>query len=184
MKRKKSITIRQTGSSDAEAIRNIQRLAFGQEEEATLTMNLINDPSAIPVVSLLAQSGHSPVGHILFTRARIQGSETIAHILAPLAVIPECHNQGIGSALIIEGLRLLKKEGSKLAFVLGHIEYYPRMGFLKDARSRGFPPPYPIPVEVKDAWMVQYLDPAYELEEPGGRVQCADALNRAEYWAE
>jgi len=49
--------------------------------------------------------------------------------------------------------------GSEMVFVLGHMEYYPKFGFIPDAKKLGFTAPHPIPVEYANAWMVQSLNP-------------------------
>ena len=49
--------------------------------------------------------------------------------LAPMAVMPDYQNQGIGSMLVNEGLSQLKEWGYPFVIVLGHPEYYPRFGF-------------------------------------------------------
>jgi putative acetyltransferase len=73
--------------------------------------------------------------------------------------------------------------GSQLIFVLGHITFYPKYGFIADAKKQGFPAPYTIPDEHADAWMVQLLTPdALELNH--GQIRCADELNKPELWVE
>ena len=138
----------------------MERAAFGSGEEADLVRNLLNDPSAVPRLSMLAFHKQRAVGHILFTRAYLVPEIDLSvSILAPLAVIPEYQKQGIGGSLFREGLAILEKEGVDLVFVLGHPSYYPLHGF-KPAVSAGFEPPYYIPPEFTDAWMVQALTPA------------------------
>lgn len=105
------------------------------------------------------------------------------YILAPLAVVPSCQKQGVGRLLIAEGLQLLRERGAKLVFVLGHKEYYPRHGFIPGAEKLGFPAPYPIAEKHADYWMAQALTNE-GFSGPKGRVVCADALNRPEYWRE
>ncbi len=162
----------------------VEKLAFGSEVEAALVEKLINDSSAAPRLSLLALSEQKAVGHILFTRVRLsQNPDTLAHILAPMAVLPEYQGKGIGGALIRIGIEQLKEMGSNLLFVLGHIEYYPRYGFIKDAARYGFSAPYPIPREATDAWMVQELLTG-EIKRNSGTVVCADSLMKSEYWVE
>lgn len=179
--------IRQTADADEPVIRAVHELAFGPYEGPTiadLTIALLNDPTAEPVVSLLAYEGPDAIGHILFTRVRVPSpdSEPIAHILAPLAVVPDHQRQGIGAKLIQRGLKLLTQSGSVLVFVLGHPEYYPRFGFAPAGRQ-GLDAPYPIPEKNADAWMVHELIPG-TAGKVGGTLQCADALNRREYWIE
>lgn len=117
------ITVRETTPADLAAIVEVQKAAFGSDNEAGLTAKLLADPSAGPVVSLLALRGAEPVGHILFTRCRVENGgaeQPMLHILAPPAVVPACQKQGIGGRLIAEGLELLRRRGTRLVFVLGH----------------------------------------------------------------
>ncbi len=176
--------IREATVSDLKGVLSIESVAFGHEKEAGLVRDLLNDPSAKPVLSLLAFDDDRAVGHILFTAARLANSEATASmaILAPLAIVPDAQNQGIGGKLIEQGLKSLAESGVDLAFVLGHPEYYPRHGF-EPAGRLGFEAPYPIPDEHADAWMVQALRPGV-IGSVAGKVVCADALNRPEHWRE
>ncbi len=182
---KNSIYIRETNASDFQDIFNVEEKAFGYEKEAILTAELLSDDSAQPILSFLAFDDNKAIGHILFTRAYLENKEEqpLYHILAPLAVIPEYQNKGIGGKLIIEGIKRLKDMGSELIFVLGHIEYYPKFGFIPDAKKLGFPAPYPIPAEFKDAWMVKSTNDM-ALTKYEGKVICADMLNKPEHWRE
>jgi len=176
--------IRKTSDSDLEDILFVERIAFGRDEEAELVRELLFDPSAKPILSLLAFKDDKAVGHILFTTARLeerQDNVSIA-ILAPLAVVPDAQRQGIGGKLIEKGLQLLSKSGVDLVFVLGHPEYYPRHGF-EPAGKLGFEAPYSIPDEQADAWMVKALRPGI-IDSVSGKVICADTFNRPEHWQE
>ncbi|MGK7896215.1 MAG: GNAT family N-acetyltransferase [Xenococcus sp. (in: cyanobacteria)] len=176
--------IREATDLDLKDVLEVERLAFGRDEEAELVRDLLNDPSAQPILSLLAFKDDLAVGHILFTTAHLTNKQnTIAiAILAPLAIVPDFQKQGIGSKLIKRGLQLLSRSGVALVFVLGHPEYYPRHGF-KPAGCLGLEAPYPIPQEHSDAWMVQALRPSV-IGSVFGKVICADALNKPEYWIE
>lgn len=174
--------IRESSDSDLNDVLFVEREAFGEDDEAELVRDLLEDPSAKPLFSLLAFQGDRPVGHILFTKVRLTNSSQKAAILAPLAVVPDSQKQGIGGKLIEEGLELLSKSGVELVFVLGHPEYYPRHGF-QPAGCLGFEASYPIPEEHADAWMVRALSPGV-IGSVRGKVICADALNKPEYWLE
>lgn len=183
-----TLSIRPAGDADLSDILEIQRRAFGAEEEAALTAALLADPTAAPVLSLLAQKNGGPAGHILFTRARPASSRqpVAAALLAPLAVVPELQGQGIGGALIAAGLRDLSDAGVNLVFVLGDPAYYGRYGFVP-ALPAGLEPPCPIPSEYHDAWMVLALHPGLvgaETKTARGQVRCADAISRPEFWQE
>ena len=145
---------------------------------------MLADPSANPLLSLIAMDGNQAVGHILFTKAHISNNPNKVSIsfLAPLAIIPNYQKQGIGGKLIKKGLEILSKSGVDLVFVLGHPQYYPKYGFTP-ASKLGIETTYPIPEEVADAWMVQVLNPKV-IGTVSGKVICCDALNKPELWRE
>lgn len=177
--------IREASDLDLKDVLNVERLAFGQDDEAELVRNLLSDPSAKPILSLLAFKDDVAVGHILFTTAYLTNGQNTTNaiaLLAPLAVVPHAQRQGIGGKLIERGLKLLSKSSVDLVFVLGYPEYYSQHGF-KPAGCLGFEAPYPIPQEHADAWMVQALLPEV-IGSVFGKVICADALNKPEYWRE
>jgi len=179
--------VRKSYESDKQAISDVAIAAFGQgqgPEIADLIADLLKDPSALPLLSLVATVDEYVVGHILFTSAKIEHSQRMVSsaILAPLSVRPEYQGQGIGGQLIEEGLKQLKAAGVELVFVLGHPDYYPRHGF-SPAGIKGFDAPYPIMAEDSDAWMVQELSPGI-IGHVRGQVICADALNDPKHWQE
>lgn len=169
-------------AADLEDVLSVERQAFGQDDEAELVLELLNDPSSRPLLSLVARDGDRPVGHILFTAARLDGASrnVSAAILAPLAVVPEAQGKGVGGSLIEHGIERLGEAGLELVFVLGHPGYYPRHGFRPAARL-GLAAPYPITPE--DAWMVLALRPGV-IGCVCGTVACAQAMDRPEYWRE
>lgn len=180
----KKMQIREAVETDLNDVLSIERLAFGYEKEAELVRELLHDPSAKPLLSLLALKKGRAVGHILFTSAHLSDSKDAASIviLAPLAIVPDFQKQGIGGKLIEHGLALLSRSGVDLVFVLGHPEYYPRYGFTP-AGQIGFEAAYPIPDEHAGAWMVQALRSGV-IGTVSGKIICADALNKPEHWRE
>jgi predicted N-acetyltransferase YhbS len=161
--------------------------AFGQrqgQEIVELVNDLLEDETAKPLLSLVAEKDGKLVGHILFTTARLQpeNQEASIRILAPLAVSSDVQGEGIGGVLIREGLKQLAESGVDLVFVLGHPRYYPRFGF-QTAGILGFEAPYTIPSEHADAWMVQELKTG-RLAKNEGKIQCSEVLNQPQYWRE
>lgn len=180
------LKIRKAAKPDLIDILKVEAKAFGAEkgpEIQNLVTGLLDDPTAVPQLSLIALEDMRAIGHILFTKARIAAKKPVAAaLLAPLAVIPEARNRGVGGLLIQEGLRLLPESGAKLVFVLGYPDYYGRHGF-KPAAAHGFEAPYPISAEHADAWMVQELEPGF-IGRVSGTVLCADVLNQPKHWRE
>lgn len=163
-------------------VMQVEHDAFASDDEPRLVADLLQDPTAQPSLSLLAYEEGRPIGHVLFTRARLLGAvgEVSSAILAPLAVIPAFQRRGVGRALIEHGARRLASSGVHLLFVLGHPSYYPRCGF-EPAIPHGLLAPYPIVPE--EAWMVRALAPDL-LGSIRGKVACATCLDKPEYWRE
>ena len=121
--------IRAERPDDVRAVHEVNERAFGGPAEAVLVDRLRAADKA--VISLVAQRGDQVVGHILFSPI------TVAHApdsfrgagLAPLSVLPEYQNQGIGSHLVRDGLAACQSAGFDIVVVLGHVGFYPRFGF-------------------------------------------------------
>ncbi|NJN71528.1 MAG: N-acetyltransferase [Limnothrix sp. RL_2_0] len=182
-----NLEIREALDSDLALITALAIAAFGEEssEIVELIDALLGDPTAQPLLSLVAVQDKNVLGHILFTKVHFEPKpqpNVAASILAPLAVLPEYQKQGIGGRLIQVGLEKLKAAGVQLVFVLGHPSYYPRSGFTP-AGVQGFEATYPIAPENAEAWMVQALQPDIS-EQVSGKVICADTLNDPKYWIE
>jgi len=178
------MNIRETSDADLEQILSVVGEAFNHNKEAGLVDDLLKDPSAKPVLSLLAFVDGQAAGHILFTSAKVSNNPSNLRfsILAPLAVKPPFQKQGVGGALIKKGLQILSDLGVDVVFVLGHPTYYPKYGFTP-AGTFGFVAPYPTPEEYADAWMVQALRPDV-INCSSGKVTCCDTLNKLEHWRE
>lgn len=182
-----AVDIRPETASDAPAIAALAMAAFGAAEGPEivgLLADLRVDPTAQPLLSLLAEVDGRVVGQVLFSRVRLvsAGPNPTAAILAPLAVHPDFQSQGIGGRLVVDGLSRLAAAGVELAFVLGHPGFYPRFGFTPAGLDR-FVPPHPILPKNAPAWMLRELRPGAS----GGwrgQVLCAEAMADPKYWRE
>lgn len=141
------ILIRTETTQDHGFVRLINELAFGQPNEADLVDALRKN--ARPFISLVALIDEQVVGHIFFSPVSIEteSADFTAMGLAPMAVLPEHQNQGIGSQLVREGLNECLRLGENIVVVLGHPNYYPRFGFVP-ASSKGLRSEYDVPDEV------------------------------------
>ena len=121
--------VRPEGGADLDAIRTVNREAFGTMAEADLVDALRANGDA--ALSLVAESDSGVVGHILFSHLPIRAStrDVAAVALAPMSVLPQWHRRGVGSALVRAGLDRCREAGFEAVVVLGHPAYYPRFGF-------------------------------------------------------
>ncbi len=173
--------IRETTDNDLAAMQAVSRAAFDSgeaEEVARLVADILADPTARPILSLVAVEDGAVAGYVLFSAARV--GDVACSILAPLAVAPDAQGRGVGGALVRRGLSDLAGAGIGLVFVAGWPDYYPRFGFAP-AGPHGFVAPQPIPAEHGDGWMVLALKPAL-LKTRGGTVRCCVALDHPELW--
>ena len=114
---------------DIDEVRLLNDKAFGQPVEGHIVDKLRQ--SCNRILSLVAISNNKIVGHIMFSPVTIETQEVVIQGmgLAPMAVLPELQNQGIGSILVKEGLRIIRNMSYPFVIVLGHKKYYPRFGF-------------------------------------------------------
>ncbi len=128
--------IRPEQPKDAEAIRHITKMAFAAVEHSSQTEAAIVDAlrsAGVLTISLVSIEEGDVVGHIAFSPVMIDGKDIGWYGLGPLSVTPGRQNQGIGGALVREGLLRLAKLGAKGCVVLGDPGYYKRLGFDNDA---------------------------------------------------
>lgn len=146
------LKIRRETSSDIHQIRDLNIAAFGGQAEADLVDDLRKEDCVL--LSLVAEIDERIVGHILFSKAmlRFEDSRLECSSLAPMCVDKELQNQGVGSALVTEGLDFCKSNDQNIIFVLGHPEFYSRFGFeSKNAQKVSSP------FGSGEAWMVNQL---------------------------
>jgi putative acetyltransferase len=131
-----SLLIRPETAADHEAVRHVHRLAFGRDDEARLVDALRDGDYAR--LSVVAKNDGQVVGHILFSDLPIitEDGAVAALALAPLAVLPACQRQGIGSVLVRRGLELCSEQGHRIVVVLGHPDFYRRFGFSSELATQ------------------------------------------------
>lgn len=87
-------------------------------------------------LSLVATDGDEIVGHVAFSPVTIDARAGDWFGLGPVSVWPHRQRNGIGQALIREGLRRLRSMGAGGCVLLGAPAYYARFGFERDPRLR------------------------------------------------
>lgn len=141
--------IRKETITDYEAIYAVVKRAFESAEHADgneqdLVNALRKGGAFIPELSLVAETDGKVVGHIMFTKATVDGKLVL--VLAPLSVLPEYQRKGIGKALIQEGHKIAKEQGYTHSIVLGSEKYYPKAGY-SPAEDFGIKAPFDVPSE-------------------------------------
>lgn len=144
--------IRDEQTGDVAPIAALTTAAFTDAEHSSGTEAAIIDglrAAGALTLSLVAEDETgSIIGHIAFSPVGITGEDgrTIANWygLGPVSVAPERQGEGIGGALIREGLERLTAMGAAGCVLLGDPAYYSRFGFIADAGPTypGPPPEY------------------------------------------
>ncbi|MCJ0763504.1 GNAT family N-acetyltransferase [Variovorax terrae] len=140
-------SIRSEQPADTEAITRVTELAFQSAPHSSQTEHFIvlalRRAGALSV-SLVAEKGGQVVGHAAFSPVQISDGSPDWYGLGPVSVLPEHQHQGIGRALIHEGLAALRALGVAGCVVLGEPGYYGRFGFKHrpDCVLEGVPPEY------------------------------------------
>ncbi len=83
-------------------------------------------------LSLVAIENGTVVGHVAFSPVSIGESDVAWYGLGPVSVRPDLQRQGIGTALINEGMRKLETMGACGCALIGDPKYYSRFGFVSD----------------------------------------------------
>jgi len=164
--------IREEQPSDMEIIWKVNVEAFETEAEANL-VNSLRD-SGCTFISLVAETDNKVVGHILFTPVELSGNKNKLKIigLAPMAVLSQYQNKGLGSKLVETGLERCKSLGYDAVVVLGHPTYYPKFGFVPSVKY-GIKSEYDVPDE---AFMILELTPG-SLKHHEGVIRYHEAFN-------
>lgn len=165
------VHIREETSADLEGIQRIHQSAFDTAAEAHIVDLLRARGKA--VISLVAEINAEIVGHILFSPVSIEPPDPgwNALGLAPVGVLPEWQQQGIGMALVNQGLERCRVLGIDLVIVLGDPAYYARFGFER-ALDHGLSNEY----QADEHFMVLELKPGV-LNKFAGLVKYAPEFN-------
>lgn len=139
------IIIRDETDADVEKITNLTIAAFNNLEISRHTEQFIikqlRDAQAL-TISLVAELGNRIIGYVAFSAVTMSDGTPDWYGLGPISVLPEYQRQGIGKALIHEGLSRLQKLGASGCCLVGHPEYYPKFGFENTGKLayEGVPP--------------------------------------------
>jgi putative acetyltransferase len=139
------IVIRSETDSDVSVIAEVTATAFKALEISNHTEQFIiaelRAAKAI-TVSLVAEVDGRVIGHIAFSPVSISDGTRNWYGLGPVSILPEYQRQGIGKALIREGLSRLKDMNARGCCLVGHPDYYRKFGFsnMSGLVHEGVPP--------------------------------------------
>jgi putative acetyltransferase len=124
--------IRNETISDIAAINGVTIAAFKNlaitNHTEQFIINALRNAGAL-TISLVAEVDGKIVGHIAFSPVTISDGAVGWYGLGPVSVLPEYQKKGIGKSLISEGLSLLRKLDGQGCVLVGHPDYYKRLGF-------------------------------------------------------
>ncbi len=124
--------LRNERNGDIGAITEITIAAFKNHPISKYTeqfiINALRAAGAL-TISLVAEIDGQVVGHIAFSPVAVSDGAAGWYGLGPVSVSPDYQKQGIGKALINEGLSLLKDMGGQGCALVGDPNYYKRFGF-------------------------------------------------------
>jgi putative acetyltransferase len=126
------IVIRSETDADVGAITDVTVAAFKTLEISSHTEQFIiaalRAARALSV-SLVAEVDGRVIGHIAFSPVTISDGTRNWYGLGPVSVLPAYQRQGVGKALIREGLSRLKAMNAQGCCLVGHPDYYRKFGF-------------------------------------------------------
>jgi len=139
------IVIRNETDADVDAITDVTVVAFrtlaisNHTEQFVITA--LRAAGAL-TLSLVAEVEGRVIGHIAFSPVSISDGTRNWYGLGPVSVLPAYQRQGVGKALIREGLARLKAMNAQGCCLVGHPDYYGKFGFtnVPGLRLEGVPP--------------------------------------------
>lgn len=152
--------------------------AFNKRDEATLVERLRASTLYRPELAMVAERDGEIVGHVMISDVELRDGAMSHRVLslAPLAVRPDVHKDGIGSALVQASTAKADELGEPLVILQGSPLYYPRFGFV-DSRTLGIDMALPdwAPPEAGQVLTLSAYDPAVR-----GTVVYSDAFDGLE----
>jgi len=126
------IIIRNEKGADVDAITEVTVAAFKTMEISNHTEQFIIEAlraNNALTVSLIAEVDGHVVGHVAFSPVTISDGTQNWYGLGPVSILPEHQRKGIGKSLILEGISRLKGLNAKGCCLVGHPDYYRKLGF-------------------------------------------------------
>lgn len=143
-----------------------------------LVYDLISNTDSEDLFVYNAVENEKIIGSIIFSRLSFEKSQLTAFLLGPVAVHTDYQGRGIGQKLINYGHDDLKKNGIKLVFTYGDINFYSKVGYnmISEEKVKA-----PKKLSYSKGWLAQSLVDN-EISPISGNSYCVDAFNDPKYW--
>lgn len=126
------VAIRNETDADVNAISEVTVAAFNtlaiSNHTEQFIITALRAANAL-TVSLVAEVNGRVIGHIAFSPLTISDGTRNWYGLGPVSVLPQYQRQGVGKALVKEGLSRLKDMHAQGCCLVGHPDYYRKFGF-------------------------------------------------------
>ena len=131
------VVIRDERSGDENAVRDLTERAF-----APMAFSDGSEPAIVDAlrqagnltISLVAEDDGGIIGHVAFSPVKVDGAEAGWFGLGPISVEPARQRQGIGKALMAQGLDRLRAKGASGCALIGSPDVYRGSGFISDGQ--------------------------------------------------
>lgn len=102
-------------------------MAFSDGSEPAIIRALRKDGDL--TLSLVAVENDEIIGHVAFSPVTINGTHNDWFGLGPISIRADRQKQGVGTAIVHEGLKTLKKQNANGCALIGNPAVYTPMGF-------------------------------------------------------
>lgn len=117
-------------------------LEISQNNEHRI-LDALREANALSLSMIYEENGEI-LGHVALSPVKISSGDGSCFGLGPIAVKREERHRGIGSALVIRSLEMLRTSNASACFLVGNPDFYSHHGFVADSRYTlsGVPPEF------------------------------------------
>jgi predicted N-acetyltransferase YhbS len=169
------VTLRHERTADIAAREALLDRCFGPARSAKTSERLREGRLPAAGLSFVACAQGRLIGTVRLWHVSA-GPGRPALLLGPLAVDPDCRNQGIGAALMERAIAEARRRGHREIFLVGDAPYYARFGFSAAHTGRlSLPGPFEPDRLLGLALAPEAMTQPAGLVRPAGASACAEA---------